>query len=357
MTSLAHFPDLAATLERVAGRMTRIANTGLNETCPIGIIDFEKWEWPQGVGLYGLFRHYETTRNPAHLGRITGWFDRRLGEGLPSRNVNTTAPLLTLAHLQDVAPDAAQRALIGDWAQWVMRELPRTRADGFQHIVSGERNDQQVWSDTLFMTVLFLAKAGVLLQRPEYLDESIRQFLVHTQYLADKKTGLWFHGWTFDGNHNFANALWARGNCWVTAGIVDYLEVFPVPVGVKAYLSGVLQAQVESLATLQSDSGLWHTLLDDPTSYLESSATAGFAYGILKAARLGLVAPRYAEVGYKAVDGLLRRIDPDGTVNQVSYGTGMGRDLEHYRRIPICPMAYGQALTILLLAEAQRHER
>lgn len=44
------------------------------------------------------------------------------------------------------------------------------------------------------------------------------QFLIHIQYLMDTTTGLWFHGWEFDGNgggHNYAKALWGRGNCWV----------------------------------------------------------------------------------------------------------------------------------------------
>ena len=38
-----------------------------------------------------------------------------------------------------------------------------------------------------------------------------------------------------------------------------------------------------ALAKYQDESGLWHTLINDSNSYLESSATAGFAYGILKA--------------------------------------------------------------------------
>lgn len=47
------------------------------------------------------------------------------------------------------------------------------------------------------------------------------QFLLHAQYLMDTKTGLWYHGWEFTGDgscsgHNYAEALWARGNCWVS---------------------------------------------------------------------------------------------------------------------------------------------
>ena len=46
-----------------------------------------------------------------------------------------------------------------------------------------------------------------------------------------------------------------------------------------------------------------------------------------------------------------------GTVQQVSYGTGMGADLDHYRKIPLCPMSYGQALAVLLLTEGVARAR
>jgi unsaturated rhamnogalacturonyl hydrolase len=74
-------------------------------------------------------------------------------------------------------------------------------------------NTQQLWDDTLMMTVLPLAKIGQVLKRPHYIEEAKRQFLIHIKYLFDTKTGLFHHGWTFlDGGHNFANAAWGRGN-------------------------------------------------------------------------------------------------------------------------------------------------
>ena len=51
----------------------------------------------------------------------------------------------------------------------------------------------------------------------------------------------------------------------------------------------------------------------------------------------------------------MKNIDKDGTVLNVSGGTGMGMDADHYKNILIAPMAYGQSLTILALAEALLH--
>lgn len=65
-------------------------------------------------------------------------------------------------------------------------------------------------------TVLPLAKIGQVLNRPHYIEEAKRQFLIHIKYLFDTKTGLFHHGWTFlEGGHNFASAAWGRGNRYV----------------------------------------------------------------------------------------------------------------------------------------------
>ena len=339
-------------IENTARRMTALQPGALQEVCGISIIDFERWEWPQGVGLYGLFQYHRQTGRPENMDQLTAWYARRRAAGLPVKNINTMAPMLTLAHLCEVTRQPADLALCEEWAAWVFSELPRTNEGGFQHITTDFPFEQQLWADTLFMTVLFLAKMGVLLQRQDYIDESIRQFLLHIKYLHDRKTGLWFHGWNFLGRHNVAEALWARGNCWFTAGAVDFMEMVELPGGVKPYLIATLGAQVDALARFQAADGMWHTLLDDPTTYVETSATAGFAYGILKGVRLGLVDGKHATVGRRALDGIIARIQSDGTVDEVSYGTPMGMDLDHYRKIPRCPMAYGQALTLLALTEA-----
>lgn len=338
-------------LEKVNWRLLHLSNDSIDEVCPIGIIDFNKWEWPQGVGLYGMYQNYVRTGNQEYLQFIISWFKERFAEGVPERNVNTTAPMLTLACIAYKLQDEEMQKFSEDWAEWVMKDMPRTEEGGLQHIVSGEENKGQIWDDTLFMTVLFLAKMGVILDRGDYKNEACYQFLLHAKYLVNTQNGLWYHGWTFIERHNFAKALWARGNCWITVGIPELIEILEPEGFFKRYLTELLNAQVETLSKLQASGGMWHTLLDDPESYEETSAAAGFAYGILKGIGMGLLPEKYKEMADRAVEGVIREIAEDGTVGQVSYGTGMGRTLQHYRDIPLCPMAYGQSLVIMMLGE------
>lgn len=311
------------------------------------------WNWPQGVGLYGIYKNYKITGNTRVLEIVQNWFTERLAEGTPPKNVNTMAPLLTLAYLYEDTKDSRYLPYLEQWAEWVMKEMPRTKENGLQHATYGPENKNQLWDDTLMMTVLPLAKIGRLLNKSEYLQEAKLQFLIHIKYLMDKKTGLWYHGWTFEGNHNYAKAYWARGNCWLTIAIPEIIEILDLPKDdfFRIYLIQTLEAQIQALAILQDNSGLWHTLLDDHTSYVESSATAGFAYGILKAVHKGYIDKKYAKIANRAIEGLLNQIDEKGEVQNVSVGTGMGDNLEFYKNIDRTAMPYGQSLTVLCFTE------
>src|SRR4051794_6009134 len=309
------------------------------------------WEWTHGVGLYGIWQYYDQTGESTMRDIVDSWFAARLAQGT-TKNVNTMAPFLTLAYRYEETGDRTLLPWLDSWAEWAMRAMPRTPHGGMQHITLAEENHHQLWDDTLMMTVLPLAKIGLVLNRQQYVREATFQFLTHVNYLMDRESGLWFHGWSFDGNHHFAKARWARGNSWVTMVIPVFIELLDLPDTdpTRRFLIEVLEAQVEALARLQDESGLWHTLLDDPTSYLEASATAGIAYGILKAVRKGYLGAPYAATAEQAVRAVVANICDDGELQQVSFGTGMGSDLDFYREIPLTSMPYGQAMAILCLA-------
>jgi len=98
---------------------------------------------------------------------------------------------------------------------------------------------------------------------------------------------------------------------------------------------------------------MFHTLLDDPASPQESSATADIAYGILAGIREGLLPPDTATVVARAEAAILARIAPDGLLQEVSNGTAMGPGLAFDHAIPNIPTPHGQALATLFLLESR----
>ena len=75
---------LHAALKKVSAAMMHLENTGFEEKYPIGLIDINLWEWPQGVGLYGLYNYYKLTGDRGTFDFLCGWYDARMAEGATS---------------------------------------------------------------------------------------------------------------------------------------------------------------------------------------------------------------------------------------------------------------------------------
>jgi unsaturated rhamnogalacturonyl hydrolase len=319
-----------------------------------GIYDhlhMDSWEWPTGVALYSMFKVYKKTGDQEFFNYLIGWYEEQLKKEVPHKDVNTVAPMLALIFLYEETGNEAYLPVIHEWIDWVMKDMPRTQYGGMQHMTAFNKHYQQLWDDTLFMTVLFIAKAGKLLDRKDLIEEAKYQFLIHVKYLQDKKTGLFYHGWTFDCRHNFANAFWARGNSWYTAATVELIEI----VGEKDASMRAIEAawvdQVKELLKYQGENGLYNTLVTTEECYYETSATANIAYGMLKGIRMGILGEEHLEAALKSAHAVMDKIKEDGMVDGVSYGTGMGKDLDFYKKIAIAPTAYGQGLAFMMLTE------
>lgn len=317
-------------------------------------IEFEDWEWEVGVGLYGLYNFAKYNNDKNLINSMINWYDYQIAKGLPPMQINTTAPMLALLLITEDLQMDKYKPLLNSWADDLLQNLPKTSAGGFQHVVKEQANTEQLWDDTLFMTCLFLAKGSSVLKRDELLKEAEYQFLLHAHYLSDTKTDLWYHGWTFDGQHHFGNALWGRGNAWVTVGITDLITLLGKGMSetVSRFLVAILDRQMAGLVKYQAENGMWHTLLDDDFSPEESSATAAIAYGMLKASRMGLVKnPIYIKTALKATKAVLDCMDSDGVLLKASAGTLVGHDLQYYHDVRMTPVPYAQALAILLVVE------
>jgi unsaturated rhamnogalacturonyl hydrolase len=324
----------------------------------------KEWDWPQGVGIYGLWQLGKYKKTGEFNEFLYNWYVNNLEFGLPSRNVNTSAPLLTLVELVDTYDEERFKQLLTDWANWLMHDLPRTKENGFQHVTTDIKdrygiilNEGQMWIDTLFMMVLFLNKMGVKYNNKKWIDESVYQVLIHIKYLYEKKNGLFHHGWNFNENGNAGEIFWCRGNSWFTNGMMDFVENSGhlLDEGAKEFIINTYKAQVDALIKYQSESGLWHTVIDDSDSYVEVSGSAAIAAGILKGVRNGILDESYRSYALKAIVAILDNVAEDGTVLNVSGGTGIGYNKDHYKNIIIAPMAYGQSLAIIALTEALYH--
>lgn len=155
-----------------------------------------------------------------------------------------------------------------------------------------------------------------------------------------------------------SNPLTHNFHSWITIVIPEFIELLDLPPTdpLRIHLIDTLNAQCEALALFQDASGLWRTVLDDldPSSYLEASASAGFAFGMLKAVRKRYIGREFEVVAVRAVKAVMANIDEAGELQQVSFGTPMGDTKEFYKQIPLTSMPYGQAMAMMCLVEFLR---
>ncbi|WOO88152.1 glycoside hydrolase family 88 protein [Mollicutes bacterium LVI A0039] len=318
---------------------------------------FGFWDWTQGVGLYGLHK-YDSEVASKYEDVILQWTKERLSEATPVKNVNTTAPMLTLSKNY-----AQYKDLCDEWVDWVMNDLNRTKEGAIQHVTSNIDgtgvwlNDGEVWIDTIFMTVLFLNQMAINLDNQEMHEEATFQVLEHIKLLYCKESKLFYHGYNFNGEHNFGGVHWCRGNGWFTLGMIDYLEQEQSNSHTATYrfIAEVYKNQVERLLSLQTESGLWTTVLDNPNSYAEVSGSSAICAGILKGIRLGFIDTKHTADLLRTIEAIMSNINDNGVVENVSAGTAMGEGEEHYINIITAPMAYGQSLAAIAMLEALNH--
>jgi unsaturated rhamnogalacturonyl hydrolase len=126
----------------------------------------------------------------------------------------------------------------------------------------------------------------------------------------------------------------------------------------RIHLVDTLEAQCQALIQFQEPGGLWRTLINLPSregSYVESSATAGFAFGILKAMRLRYIqGEEFRDSALRGVKAVLEKVNKEGELLEVSFGIAMGHTLQYYKDIDRTSMPYGQAMAIMALGEFLR---
>jgi unsaturated rhamnogalacturonyl hydrolase len=204
-----------------------------------------------------------------------------------------------------------------------------------------------LWLDDLYMSVPALAQMGKLTGERRYYDEGARQILQFAKRMFNREEGLFMHGWV-QGMEVHPEFRWARANGWALMTMVELLEVLPEDHPDRAAIIDLLRAHVRGLASRQSGSGFWHQLIDRNDSYLETSATAIYAFGIARAVNRGWIDARaYGPAALLAWHAVTTKVNAQGQVEGTCVGTGMGFDPAFYYYRPTSPFAahgYGPVL-------------
>ncbi len=209
-----------------------------------------------------------------------------------------------------------------------------------------------IWLDDLFMSVPALAQMGKLTGERRYYDDAVKQVVLFSERMFNKEKGLYMHGWV-QGMEPHPQFHWARANGWAVMTMVELLDVLPQEHPGYAQVLGQLQAHIKGLAAYQAGEGFWHQLIDRNNSYLETSATAIYAYAIARAINKGWVDKQaYGPMVLLAWNAVATQVNAKGQVEGTCVGTGMAFDPAFYYYRPInVYAAHGYGPVLLAGAE------
>ncbi|WP_409343269.1 glycoside hydrolase family 105 protein [Paenibacillus sp. MBLB4367] len=338
--------ELATSAERVYRRMIDGAATdwGMN---------MDSWDWVPGVGVVSILAYAELAGKQEAIGYLREWVERNKHLSEQAKVINSMAPYAIFPELYRLTGDGwyLEKALqIGDW---MLTEAPRTREGAFEHTVTENASfPEQVWADTLFMAVLFLARLAKLTGECKYAKEAEFQLLVHLRLLQDPQTGVLFHGWNCAERNHMSAARWTRANAWVVLACPWIAGEIASLLPASDEIADRYRKLAKGLLRYQGADGMWATVMDLPGFYPETSGSAGIAAGWLAGIKLGWLDDTYKEGIDRALKGVMAQIGSDGTVQGVSGGTPVMPSVAAYDEIPCYPTLYGQGLTLILLSLA-----
>lgn len=317
-------------------------------------VEEEPWDWRSGVFMFALTELYKVTRAEDIRDYYKGWMDYRIEQGYDLVWSDSCPPALTAIALLEEDPQATSyREVVDRTLDYLDNVAPRTEENGISHNgIFGNR--PSIWLDSLFMFGMVLNRWGEAYDesRLEMMSEQVQIF---ANVLQDDD-GLMRHAQDWPGYDE--SVYWARGNSWVVASLSDYLRARVRGGALDAPVAEVFLDHVDAILGVQRDGDLWLTVMshpDEPDNYLETSASALFAYGIARAYRYGIVGEderRRAQRTVQSIQETMIRRDDDGpVVTQVSLATDPW-SLEEYLSVPVAEdVNYGVGAVILALVE------
>ena len=291
------------------------------------------WDWPCGVAYYGVSEAYEKTGKEEYLTLLKDRVDELIDLGLPKVwTVNACAMGHCLVTLYQATKEEKYYEILMSKIDYLKHDALRFGDHVLQHTVSANNDfPEQAWADTLFMAAFLLLRVGVMEKDQELIDDALNQWYWHIEYLQDPASGFYYHGYDNIAKNHMSGIYWGRANAWAAYTMSKVGGILPQCYLYPKYLeiAGSLNEQLAALKTVQTENGLWRTVLDDPESYEEISASAGIAAAMLE--RGNVLHTKYIN---KSIQGLLANISADGKVMNVSGGTAVMNDEEGYRGIP-----------------------
>ena len=285
-------------------------DNGLRERVTRAMLAMQRDAWEQGVAAQALLEsgEQELVVVMAKEAALRQDADGRLAVlscfgGVTDPAANGPALLWAAA----ATGDARLKAAADNMLAYLLHRAPKA-PDGTLFHVSDK---PQVWVDSLFMAPPFLAAAGEFAEAMKQI-EGIRRRL----WIPEKN--LFAAVWD-EGRQTFERGdCWGVGNGWAAVGMGRVLQALPKTMAAeKNRLAGYVSGVVDGCLRHQRSDGLFHNVVDDPRSFVETNLAQMLAYTIFRGTGAGWLPAAYLKSAQCMRRAVRAKVDRYGLVQGV----------------------------------------
>ena len=289
---------------------TSANESALSEKVKLAMLAMQRASWEQGTAIQAAIEMHDY-----HLLQllVNEALVRQISDGrtcMLASNNNVTDPVAAgygIIKCHEITGLKKYREAADRLYEYCKTKAPRNAEGTLYHL----DNRKELWSDSIYMLPPFLAAYG------DY-DECMKQIRGYRNVLWYPEKKLYAHRWD-DKTNSFTNAkCWGGGNGWAMASFAIVYELFPNSLSdYKKELASYLQELTDGLIVHLRTDGLFHDIVDEPTSFVETNLSQMTAFGIYKGIKLGMLDAKYRSYADKMKIGAISKIDELGYVQDV----------------------------------------
>jgi unsaturated rhamnogalacturonyl hydrolase len=284
--------------------------SGMVEKVKLAMLSMQRNAWEQGVAAQALLE-LDEQRLVVLLAReavLRQHKDGRLallgaGDEVTDPAANGEAVLFAARATGEASfKEAADRML-----SYLLERAPCTQ-DGTLHTISSH---PQLWIDTMYMAPPFLAVSGC----PQV---AVRQVEGYRRRLWNAESNLFSHIWDEGALDFIRKDFWGVGNGWAAAGMTRVIRALPEDMlEEKQRLVVYVKEVIDGCLAHQREDGLFHDVIDNRQTFVETNLAQMLAYTIYRGVRGGWIDQGYRAEADRMRVAALSRVDEEGLVQGV----------------------------------------
>jgi unsaturated rhamnogalacturonyl hydrolase len=305
------------------------------------MLSMQRRAWEQGVAAQALLELGKTDLVIllAKDAVVNQKKDGRLGLNEGDRPIADPAsngePVLFAAKATgDLALNQAAERML----DFLLNKAPRT-PDG---IIYHNYIENMIWVDAIYMAPPFLAIAG-------HGDEAVKQIRGYRNILMNPDKKMYYHIWDQDRQKFERKLFWGVGNGWAAAGMTRVYRALPYKMAEeKKLIADFIKEVLDGCLKYLRDDGLFHNILDDPSTFVETNTSQMFAYTIFRGVSDGWLDRSYMKYAIRMRNAAHKKVDKYGLVQGVCGAPNFdhpGTATEGQAFFILMEAAYGDLLT------------